>query len=186
MFRKILFILGGLFFVAALVAAVGLGMWAYRLNAQLAQARTDYQALQIKYENLDSEYSTAKREFETKSDQAEADLKEAEAQVAKLKSDVQKLQSENNRLRTKMAEIQDSVAMLSDFWFKSDSVFERRVTASDDQQLKKLYAKLQESQEWDDFVDLMSYMIQSIDDTSNVSWQPTLVVDSTVRTGIVH
>lgn len=186
MFRKILFALGGLLFIVALVAAVGLGMWAYRLNTELAQSRTDYQALQTKYDELDSEYSVAKAEFEAKSDQAKADLDDAEAQVAKLQIEVGKLESENKSLRTRLAKIQNSVAMLSDFWFMSDSVFERKVNASDDQELKRLYAKLQESQQWDDAIEIMSYMIQSIADVSNVSWQPVLEVESSVEVGVVQ
>jgi len=186
MFRKILFVFGGLFFVIALVAAVGLGVWAYRLNTQLAQARTDYQALQNDYEKLDSEYSPAKAEFEAKSDQAKADLDDAKSQAAKLQSEVGKLQSENKAFRNKLAEIQNNVTMLSDFWFMSDSVFERKVNASADQELKKLYANLQESQQWDDLIEILSYMIQSIDDVSNVSWQPVTEIESSVEVGIVR
>jgi len=186
MFRKILFVLGGLLFVTVLVAAVGLGVWAYRLNTQLAQARTDYQALQTKYDKLDAEYSDARAEFEAKSDQAKIDVDDAKSEAAKLQNEVDKLQSENKALRTRLAKIQNNVAMLSDFWFMSDSVFERKVQASDDQELKRLYANLQESQQWDDLFELLSYMIQSIDEVSNVSWQPTADIDAFVIINVVR
>jgi len=186
MFRKILFVFGGLLFISALAVAVGLGFWAYNLNTQLAQTRTDYQDLQSDYDKLDAEYSDAKAGFEEKSSQAEADLNDAETQVAKLKSEVEKLQSENKELRNKLAEIQNNVAMLSDFWFMSDSVFEHKVNASDDQELKELYAKLQESQQWEDLVEIMSYMIQSIADVSNVSWQPNQEINLFVDAGVVR
>lgn len=183
MFRKILFIVGGLLFVAVLAAAVGLGIWAYGLNSQLAQAQADHQALQGDYDALAAEYSQAKEEFKVKSSQAASDLDEANAQVTRLQGDVEKLQDENSKLRTKLEKIQNRVAMLSDFWFMSDSVFERKVDASSDEQLKELYANLQESQRWEDLVDLMSYMIQSIAEVSEVSWQPVTEVNAFVEVG---
>jgi len=186
MFRKILYIFGGLLFIAVLGAAAGLGVWATRLNAQLAQTQADYQALKSEYNKLDSEFSEAKSEFETKSAQAEIDLEDAMAEVTKLTENVKMLQNENNRLRAKIVEIQDKVAILSDFWFLSDSAFEHKVEASDDEQLKDLFAQLEESQEMEDLVELMSYLIQSIDDVSDVSWQPIPVVELFVGTGVSH
>jgi len=186
MFRKILYIFGGLLFVAALVAPAGMGVWAYRLNAQLAQVREDYRVLKSEYGELGSEYSDARAEFEENSDQADAELERAAAEITRLEGDVEKLQNENNRLRTKMAEIQDKVAMLSDFWFLSDSAFEHKLDASDDERLKELYAQLRESQEMGDLIELMSYMIQSIADVSSVSWQPIPAVTSIAETGSPH
>jgi len=186
MFRKILYIFGGLLFVAAIAVAVGSGIWAYRLNAQLVQVREDYRVLKSEYSELGSDYSDAKAEFEEKSSQADAEMEEAVAEITRLENNVEKLQNENNRLRTKMAEIQDKVAMLSDFWFLSDSMFEDKVAASNDDQLKELYARMQESDEMEDLIELMSYMIQSIDEVSSVSWQPIPVVDSLVETGVAQ
>lgn len=190
MFRKVLYIAGGLFFIIAITAAVVLGFWAYRLNSQLEQAHADYQALQSDYDSLSAEYSQAQADFDAKSTQADADLKDATAQVTnlenevtKLENEVKRLESQNNQLQTRMAEIQDNVAMLSDFWFTSESNFERKVNASDDEELKKLFANLQESQKWDDYVELMSYMIQNIDDASKVSWLPLEDVNALRSTG---
>jgi len=183
MFRKILYILGGLLFVAAFVAAAGMGIWAYRLNAQLVQVQEDYRTLKSEYGDLGSEYSDAKAEFEEKSSQADAELEAAKAEITRLENDVEKLQNDNNRLRTKLAEIQEKVAMLSDFWFLSDSAFERKLDASDDERLKDLYAQMQETQDMGDLIEFMSYMIQSIDDVSSVSWQPIPAVTSHAETG---
>ena len=184
MFKKILYVVGGLLFVVAIVASVGFGVWSYRLNSQLSQAQADYQELESEYSKLSTEYSDAKAEFEIKSDQANADLEKALAEATKLESDVKKLQSENNRYRTKMAEIQDKVAMLSDFWFLSDSMYEDKVAASDDEQLKELYAKMQQSDELNDFIEFMSYMIKSIDEVSRGEWQPLAMTESVVEVGI--
>ena len=186
MFKKILLVVGGLLFIASITASVGFGVWSYRLNSQLSQAQADYQDLESKYGKLSSEYGDAKAEFETKSDQADADLEEAAAEVTKLESDVRKLQSENDRLRSKMSEIQDKVTMLSDFWFLSDSMFEDKVAASDDEQLKELYAKMQDSDDLESLIEFMSYMIQSIDEVSRGEWQPLAMTESVVEVGTSH
>jgi len=186
MFKKVLYIAGGLFLIIAIAAAVGLGFWAYRLNSQLEQANADYQALKSDYDSLSAEYSQAQADFDAKSTQADADLSDALAQVTTLESEVKKLESQNNQLRIRMAEIQDNVAMLSDFWFTSESNFERKVNASDDDELKKLYTNLQESDAFEDYIELMSYMIQSIDDVSKVSWLPVEEVNALSTTGVTR
>lgn len=191
MFRKVLYIIGGLFFIVSIAAAVGLGLWGYRLNtrltqsqAKLTQSQADYQALKSDYNALSAEYSQAKDEFASKSSQADSDLNDANDQVAKLEGEVKKLQSENNRLRNSTADIQDRVAVLSDFWFMSDTAFAHQVSSSDDATLKELYGNLQESGQWEDYINLMSYMIQSIDDASNVSWRPIESLNAVVESGI--
>jgi len=190
MLRKSLYIVGGLFVTAVFAAAVGLGIWAYNLNTQLTQSHTEYQSLKSDYDKLngdytklDSEYSKAQADFKAQSDQADADLSESKAQVTKLENEVAKLQSENDSLQAKMTEIQANVAMLSDFWFTSDSAFEHKMSKSDDEELKALYATLQKSQKWDDYINLMSYMIKNIDQASNISWLPYQSVDAFAGSG---
>jgi len=81
MFRKILYVFGGLLFVAVIAVAVSLGVWAFRLDAQLTQVRSDYQTLESEYSMLSTEYNeaeAAKAEFEEKFSQADADLEVAE------------------------------------------------------------------------------------------------------------
>ena len=130
MLRKSLYIVGGLFITAVFAAAVVLGVWAYNLNTQLTQSHTKYQALQSDYDKLNSEYGKAQAYFKAQASQADVDLNESKAQVTKLEGEVRKLQIENEGLRTKMVEIQTNVAMLSDFWFTSDSSFERIASRS--------------------------------------------------------
>ncbi|MEP6895082.1 MAG: hypothetical protein ABI986_05690 [Chloroflexota bacterium] len=96
---------------------------------------------------------------------------------------MKKLQTENDGLRTAMTEIQANVAVLSDFWFMTDSAFEHKISKSEDDELKKLYATLVKSQKWDDYVELMSYMIKSIDHASNISWLPYQSVDAFAGAG---
>ena len=183
MLRKSLYIVGGLFITAVFAAAAVLGAWAYNLNTQLAQSHTEYQALKSNYDKLSSEYSKAQADFKAQASQADVDLNESKTQVTKLESEVKKLQTENDGLRTQMTEIQANVAMLSDFWFMSDSTFEHKINASDDEQLKKLYANLQKSKKWEDYVDLMSYMIKSIDSASDISWLPSPSVSAVGESG---
>ena len=107
----------------------------------------------------------------------------AQGTLANYESEVKKLQTENDGLRTAMTDIQANVAVLSDFWFMTDSAFEHKISKSDDDELKKLYATLVKSQKWDDYVELMSYMIKSIDHASNISWLPFQSVDAFAGTG---
>jgi len=109
-------------------------------------------------------------------DKAQADLEDERAQTKRLESNLEQARVENKALKDKMSAIQSKVAVLNAFWFTSDSVFAHQVESSNDEQLKKLYKDVNESQSWDAFVELMSYLIQSISETSGVSWQPFGIV----------
>lgn len=179
MLRKIFYIAGGLFLSFSLLASMGLGAWGYDINNKLEQSQADYAALQSDYNELDSEYSQSKADYESKLDQAQtdledaqADLENAQARIKKLESDLDQAQSENKSLKSRISAIQSKVSVLNAFWFTSDSAFAERVEKSDDKRLQKLYKALSESQSWDDFVELMSYLIRSISDESGISWQP--------------
>jgi len=175
MLRKVLYIVGGLFVTVVFVAAVGLGVWANKLNTQLTQAQADNQALQSKYDNLGAEYAQAQTDFQAQSTQAQADLTKAgddlsaaQAQINNLEGDLKKANDENAKLNTNLTEIKSKVEILNAFWFMSDSAFQRKADASGDEQLQMLYTKLVKSNKWNDFANLMSYMIESIADASGV------------------
>lgn len=177
MLRKMFYIAGGLFLTIALLGSMGLGAWTYNLNAKLEQSQADYGALQSKYDSLDTKYSQSKADYESKMDKAQKDLEAAQAQIAKLERDLDQAESQNNALETKISTIQSKVAVLNAFWFTSESSFASRVEKSDDEQLKKLFNTLGESDEsnsWEAFVNLMSYLIESISETSGLQWQPTV------------
>ncbi len=174
MLRKIFYIAGGLFLGVALLASMGLGAWNYDLNNKLEQSQTDYVALKSDYSKLDAESKQTKADYESKLDTSHADLEDAQAQIKRLEGNLEQAQSENKTLKGKISAIQSKVAVLNAFWFTSESAFAKRVESSDDAQLKKLYKALGESQKWDDFVELMSYLIESISETSGVGWQPTV------------
>jgi len=172
MLVKIFYIVGSLFLTIALLGSAGMGVWTYNLNNQLAQSQADYQALKSDYDKLDSEYSQAKADYESRLDKAQADLEDEQAQTKRLESNLEQAQTENKALKDEISAIQSKVAVLNAFWFTSDSVFAHQVESSNDEQLKKLYKAVNESKSWDAFVELMSYLIQSISETSGVSWQP--------------
>jgi septal ring factor EnvC (AmiA/AmiB activator) len=179
MFKKIFYIASGLFLSVTLLGSMGLGTWTYNLNNKLEQSQTDYKVLQGDYNKLDSEYSQAKADYESSLDKtqaeledAQAELEDAQAQIKRLERDLDEAHSENKSLNNRVSAIQSKVAVLNAFWFTSESAFADRVENSDDEQLKKLYKSLDESQSWDAFVELMSYLIQSISEASGISWQP--------------
>jgi len=180
MLLKIFYIAGSLFLGVALLGSLGLGAWTYNLNNQLEQSQAENLALKSDYSKLDSEYAQAKADYESKSDKAQADLEAAQTQIKRLESSLEQAQAENTGLKDKISAIQSKVAVLNAFWFTSDSAFARRVDSSDDEQLKKLYKALQESQSWDALAELMSYLIQSISETSGISWQPVGIVQAVV------
>ena len=175
MLRKVLYVVGGLFFTALFVTAVVLGVWAYNLNTKLTQSQADNQALQSKYENLSVEYAQAQDDIQAQSTQAQADLTKAgydlsaaQAQINNLEGDLKKANDENAKLNAKLTEIRSKVEILNAFWFSTKSSFERKVNASDDEQLMKLYDAFAKSQNSDTYVDLMSYMIESIADACEI------------------
>ncbi len=172
MLVKIFYIVGSLFLTVALLGSAGMGVWTYNLNNQLEQSQANYQALKSDYDKLDSEYSQAKADYESRLDKAQADLEDEQAQTKRLESNLEQAQTENKALKDEISAIQSKVAVLNAFWFTSDSVFAHQVESSNDEQLKKLYKAVNESKSWDAFVELMSYLIQSISETSGVSWQP--------------
>ena len=172
MLVKIFYVVGSLFLTVALLGSAGMGVWTYNLNNQLQQSQADYQALQKDYKKLDSQSSQAKADYESKLDKAQTNLEEAQSQIKRLESNLEQAQTENKALKDKISAIQSKVAVLNAFWFTSDSAFAQRVDSSNDEQLKKLYKAVSESKSWNAFVDLMSYLIQSISETSGVSWQP--------------
>ena len=174
MLRKIFYIAGGLFLSFALLGSMGLGAWTYNLNNELEQSQADYAALQKDYNKLDSEYNQTKADYESSLDKAQTELEDAQAQIKELEQDLDKSQSENKSLERKVSAIQSKVAVLNAFWFTSESAFAQRVENSDDEQLKELYKAMNESQSWDAFVELMSYLIESISETSGIQWQPTV------------
>jgi len=179
MFKKIFYVASALFLSIALLGSMGLGAWTYKLNNKLEKSQADYKSLQGDYDKLDSDYNQSKADYEsrlsktqTQLDDSQAELKDAQAQIKKLQSDLDEAHAENKSLTSKVSAIQSKVAVLNAFWFTSDSAFAARVESSDDAQLKKLYKAVGESNSWDAFVDLMSYLIQSISDASGLSWQP--------------
>jgi chromosome segregation ATPase len=183
MLVKIFYIAGSLFLGVVLLGSAGMGVWTYNLNNQLEQSQANYQALQSDYNKLDSEYSQAKADYESRLEKAQAALEDERAQTKRLESNLEQAQAENKALKDKMSGIQSKVAVLNAFWFTSDSVFANQVDSSNDEQLKKLYKAVKDSPEsWDAFAELMSYLIQSISETSGVSWQPAEIA-STVTVG---
>jgi len=187
MLRKMFYIASGLVLTIALLGSMGLGAWTYNLNTKLEQSleqsQADYGALQSKYDSLDSEYSQSKADYESKMDKSQKELEAAQAQITKLERDLDQAESQNNALENKISTIQSKVAVLNAFWFTSDASFANRVDKSDDEQLKNLYKTLREDDSWDAFVNLMSYLIESISETSGLQWSPTVNAVSTGHGG---
>ena len=178
MLVKIFYIAGSLFLGVALLGSAGMGVWTYNLNNQLERSQADYQALKSDYDKLDSEDGKAKADYESRLNKAQANLEDERAQTKRLESSLEQAQAENKVLKDKISAIQSKVTVLNAFWFTSDTVFTQQVDSSNDEQLKKLYKAMQDSPEsWDAFVEFMSYLIQSISETSGISWQPVDLVN---------
>ena len=176
MLRKVLYIVGGLIVTAMLVSVVGLGFLAYKLDAQVTQARADNQALQARYDGLNAEYAKARDDFKAQSAQADADLGKsntdltaAQAQIKTLEGDLQKVRAENTNLKANLDTIQSKVDILNTFWFMDAASFEGKVNASNDAQLQKLYRAFTAHPTTNNVLDLMSYMIKAVVDSSGLN-----------------
>ncbi len=173
MVNKILFILGGIVFMIILAAAVGLGVWAYSLNIQLTQARTDYQTLKSGNEKLNSSYN----DLNTESSKTQADLTDAQAQIENLQGQLKKAPEDNDSLNARIAAIQGKVSILYTWEFGTQSAFDAKINASGDDQLKQLWTTWQKTKSQDDNIKFWDYIIQSIADTAGLSLSPNLVLN---------
>ena len=171
MSHKVFYIIGGLLLVGAIIVAAGLGVWAYKLNNELAQTQAEYQALQADYDELESSHLKAEESFKVQSEKAAAELKDAQTQIESLERDLAAAQEENESLKGKIAVIRNKVEVLYTFWFSSDASFQRKVDSMKDEQLQDLYAVFMEDETWESYIDLMTYMIESITEISGVSWE---------------
>lgn len=183
MLRKMFYIAGGLFLTIALLGSMGLGAWNYNLNGQLEKSQADYEALQSKYDQLAAEHTESKAEFESKLDTSQNELEESQSEVAKLERDLEQAESKNKSMENQLSSIQSKVAVLNAFWFTSESSFANRVEKSDDEELQQLYKTLVEEDSWDAFANLMSYLIESISETSGIQWTPIVNAVSTGHGG---
>jgi peptidoglycan hydrolase CwlO-like protein len=162
MFKKVVYIICGLFIVASFVAAAGFGICSYTLNKQLTQTRVDYQALKAENAKVTSDYKQAQADLKD----TQAKLEDAEAQVEKLQGDLKKAQDQNKSLKKEIVTIQEKVDILNAFWFSSEANFKQKVDASSDTELYNLYIAAKNAKTSQEsniaFVDLMDYMINSI------------------------
>jgi chromosome segregation ATPase len=171
MSNKVFYIIGSLLLVGAIIVAAGLGVWVYKLNNELAQTQAEHQALQADYDELESSHQKAKESFKEQSDEAAAELKDAQTQIERLERDLAAAQEENESLKGKIAVIRNKVEVLYTFWFNSDASFQRKIDSMEDEQLQDLYAVFIEDETWESYIELMTYMIESITEISGVSWE---------------
>lgn len=169
MSHKVFYIIGSLLLVGTIIIAVGLGAWAYKLNNDLAQVQEEHQTLKTDYEELETSHQKAEESFKEQSDAAATELSDAQAQIEKLENDLSAAQKEIEALKSKIAHIKSKVEVLNSFWFSSDASFQRKIDSTDDSQLRDLYAALVEEDSWESYLDLMTYMIESITEISGVS-----------------
>ena len=170
MSNKVFYIIGGLLLVGAIIVAAGLGVWAYKLNNDLAQTQAEHQALKADYEELESLHRTTEKSFKVQSDAVTTELENAQVQIKRLENDLEAAQKENELLRGKIAVIKSKVEVLDAFWFSSDASFRRKIDSMDDEQLQDLYEAFTEEDSWESYLELMTYMIESITEISGVSW----------------
>jgi chromosome segregation ATPase len=174
MSNKVFYIIGGLLLVGTIVVAAGLGFWAYKLNNELAQTQAAHQALQADYDELESSHQKAKESFKEQSNEAAVDLEDAQTQIERLERDLEAAQKESETLRGKITVIKAKVEVLDAFWFSSDASFQHKIDSMDDEQLQDLYEVFIEDETWESYLDLMTYMIESITEISGVSWEANL------------
>jgi septal ring factor EnvC (AmiA/AmiB activator) len=173
MLNKIFYIIGGFFLVIAISAAVGLGVWAYNLNIQLTQARTDYQTLKSGNEKLNNAYN----DLTTESSKTQTDLAAAQAQIENLQGQLKKAQEDNDSLNARITAIQGKVSILYTSEFGTETTIDAKINASGDDQLKQLWTAWKNTRSRDDNIKFRDYIIQSIANTAGLSLSPNLVLN---------
>lgn len=171
MSNKVFYIIGGLLLVGTLIVAAGLGVWAFKLNNDLAQTQAEHQTLKADYEELESSHQKAEKSFKVQSDTVATELENAQVQIKRLENDLEAARKENEALKGKIAVIKSKVEVLDAFWFSSDAFFQRKIDSMDDEQLQDLYEAFMEEDSWESYLELMTYMIESITEISGVGWE---------------
>ena len=158
---KLISILVGLCLVIAVVGAAGLGVWAYSLNAQLAQAHADYLALKNSNEKLNSNFNA----LTAQSAKASADLTAAQAQISSLEDQLKKAQTQNDTFKSQIPAIQARVSILYLWSFGLDeSTFEKKLYALGDPELKTLWDDYKKTHSNQDAWNIQESLVQSIAD----------------------
>lgn len=176
MSSRLLAILGGLFSMISLAAAVGLGVWGWSLNNQLAQTHADYESLKTSNSTLQSDLATTK-----------ADLAAARAQTAGLQGQLKQAQDDNQLTDTKISAIKAKVSILYTWEFGSEVAMDARVRSAKDDRLTALWATWEKTRSQADALKLSDYIVQSIADAAGVTGMvPSLVGDEASLGSAAH
>jgi septal ring factor EnvC (AmiA/AmiB activator) len=151
--------------VLLLLAASGVGYWAYQLNTQLTRAKQSLSALQAKHDTLKSE----KSKLSTELDQVNSELADTNAAIEKTKSDstaataeLSKYNDEASALISKMGKAEKYIEILKGAFADKDNVIETflKVSAIKDSKLDSLWADYLASKS-NSFVKFMAYIIST-------------------------
>lgn len=96
--KKIFTIVGGLLLVIAILAAVGLGIWAYTLNTKLNAAQKQLASLQGDYNKLKSDNT----QLTSNLNQTNSTLDQSKSDLAKTQSDLATANSDKTALQAKI------------------------------------------------------------------------------------
>ena len=112
MSNKIMYTVGGVFLVIAVVAVVGLGIWAYQLNTNLAATQKQSASLQSDYNKLKADDT-----------QVTANLSQAQATLAQTKSDLAKAQTNLTTANSDKTALQSKIDAAKSFMAVVDADF---------------------------------------------------------------
>jgi cell division protein FtsB len=163
MWNKIFLSLVVIFLVFTLAVSVGLGVWAFSLNTQLTQARADYQKLKSSDDKLNTNYN----DLNIKSTKDQTDLITAQAQIVDLQDQLKKAQAANDSLNARVVAIKSRISIVYTWQYGSDASFDAKVTASGDDQLKKLWEVWKKNETGENARNITNYIVQSLADAAD-------------------
>lgn len=166
----------GVFMFIFLVAAAGLGYWAYALNGELVSTQQQLTALQKQHVKLQGDYAKLTSDNEklnadltqTKADltQTKADLDKANNDLSSTQNDLKTSQDQNKTLHAKIDKISPLVEILytsttsqsnSDI-FKIDAL----VNSTNDNQLIAKWNKFADTPSANGYADILLYLVTEL------------------------
>jgi hypothetical protein len=160
MFSKIAAIVGGVFLVIAIAAAIGLGIWGYQLNTNLTATQKQLASLQSDYNKLKADDTKVTANLS----QTSSTLDQTKSDLAKAQSDLAKANSDKNGQRAKMDAARSFVNVLEALVVNSENQtgVEAKIIETGDSQLINLWSTVKKSTTTANVSAFNDYLIETI------------------------
>jgi peptidoglycan hydrolase CwlO-like protein len=162
MWKKILIIIGGLSLVIAIVAAVGLGVWANQLNAKVTATQKQLASVQADLDKLKSDNTKLTADL----GQTNSTLGQSKSDLAKAQTDLKKAETDKAGQRSKMDDVKTMMTVVNAIFVngENDASVTRKIAATGDIKLMDLWDTLTKSPTTNNGKAFSDYLFGAIDD----------------------